>query len=179
MSNPPRMTKPRIPYLTATPHGAILMGATVGLERHMALCLAAEALACAVGARAGETVWDAEATAAIGTGASLALGVFKGAIEAGDDGAPEAVIVAERGLTLAIIVKDGLLPELCGLVNADGGGPASEDWPEDDIALGVNFSHLHRAAIEVETRSRQAITRLGGAPPTSPALRSRATARLS
>lgn len=138
-------TKPRtIPYFTRTRQPNLSVGASGSLEHHLLEIFALEALASGLSPESENSAWTTSVEKRIGRDA-LSFGIFRGRVAPHPEtGAPEPEIAVDRGAGLSGFVELGFF---------DGFGPAADPWPDDEVALGVNFSRLHRLARLIESRA--------------------------
>jgi len=130
--------------LTKTPN--LNVGESDDLETHLAEILAVEALSAAMAGsnEAPRSSWRTSVTKRLDGGA-LSFAAYRGKIAANPEtGHPEADLTAERKLSLDEYRNLGLF---------DGLDRAMKEWEDDDCALGINFSRLHRIARLVENRA--------------------------
>jgi hypothetical protein len=140
------MTKHRMtPFFALTKTPNLKVGASESLQTHLAELLALEALAGAAGAgEEAQSSWATSVSKQTRSGA-LSFAAFRGKIAPHPEtGKPEPELTASRNLSLDEFRTLGLFDEL---------GRADEDWADDDTALGINFSRLHRIARMIENRA--------------------------
>ncbi len=140
------MTKHRMtPFFALTKSPSLKVGASKDLQTHLVELIALEALANAAGVQEGaKSSWTTSVAKHTRAGA-LSFAAFRGKISPNPDtGRPEPEVTASRNLSLDEFRVLGLFDEL---------GCADEDWKNDDIALGINFSRLHRLAHMIENRA--------------------------
>jgi len=140
------MTKHRMtPFFALTASPNLKVGASIDLQTHLAELLALEAIAGEVSDHKDtKTTWTTS-IAKQAVGGALSFAAFRGKISPNPEtGHAEPQVSAERNLSLDQYRDLGLFDEL---------GRADTDWLHDDIALGVNFSRLHRIALMIENRA--------------------------
>jgi hypothetical protein len=140
------MTKHRMtPFFALTKSPNLKVGASGDLQTHLVELLALEALASAAGVEEeAKTSWSTQVSKQT-KGGALSFAAFRGKVVANPEtGRPEPEVTAGRNLSLDEFRALGLLDEL---------GRADKDWENDDIALGVNFSRIHRIARLIENRA--------------------------
>ena len=140
------MTRHRVtPFFALTKSPNLKVGASEDLQTHLIELLTLEALANAAGVQKElKSSWSTQVSKQSQTGA-LSFAAFRGKIVANPETKrPEAEVTAGRNLSLDEFRALGLFDEL---------GRADSSWENDDIALGVNFSRLHRIARIIENRA--------------------------
>ncbi len=137
--------------LTKTPN--LKIDGNTDLEAHLIEVLAIEALSDASADKADlkSSSWTTsidkrfEVAGTSGLKGALSFAAFRGKIAPNPTtGDPEAELTAERKLSLDDYRAHGLFDDL---------GHAEDEWEGDDIALGINFSRLHRIARLIENRA--------------------------
>lgn len=133
---------------------SLKLGETGDLQTHLTEILALEALVNAATTHRDTTSsWKTSVSKKTNDGA-ISFAAFRGKIAANPDtGLPEPEMAVERNLGLHDYRAFGLLDEL---------DDTDEAWQGDDIALGVNFSRLHRVARVVEHRAPELLRTLKG-----------------
>lgn len=140
--NKSRMT----PFFALTPSPSLKVEENDSLETHLLELVALEALTSTVAEKeeVNSTTWSTSVAKRLDGGA-LSFAAFRGKIEANPEtGRPEPQLSAERKLSIADYRALGLFDEL---------GRGAEAWQDDDVALGINFSRLHRIARLIENRA--------------------------
>jgi len=133
------------PFFAITKSPNLKVGASDNLQAHLLELIALEALSTAVCEDdISKSSWTTSASKHT-EGGALSFAAFRGKIVPNEKtGRPEPEVTAGRNLSLN---------EFRDLGFFDGFGRADEDWQDDDIALGINFSRLHRVARMIENRA--------------------------
>lgn len=129
--------------LTKTPN--LKVGASTDLQGHLIELLALEALSEAVGMQEDvKSAWTTSISKQTPAGA-LSFAAFRGKVAPNAvTGRAEPELTASRNLSMNEFASLGLLDDL---------GRADTNWEGDDVALGINFSRLHRVARIIENRA--------------------------
>jgi len=140
------MTKHRMtPFFALTKTSNLKVGVSDDLQDHLIELMALEALSEAAGVQEGVKSTWATAISKQSSAGALSMAAFRGKVVPNHEtGRPEPELTASRNLSMDEFRTLGLFDDL---------GRADTNWVGDDVALGINFSRLHRIARIIENRA--------------------------